>query len=259
MKKILQAQLRIDETSNRGAKGDWWEQQSITALEQKVLEAKKPMTHFLNPELFDADALQSVFQAIMQIFISTYPERKGLRNLLDQLRLETVDFVSWIKAVLTEEGELIIRWAEKYEVESSLLFFMINTPLQPFIEELARQASSSFYDRWWQARCPICGRIPKIAHIRDRRRYLSCSYCGAEYRSDHFLCVHCENKDPYTLKYMRMEGKPGYQIDFCTKCKNYLKVIIDGVLPEPVPGFLADILTLNLDVQAQQADLLKHG
>jgi hypothetical protein len=47
MKKILRAQLRIDETSNKGAKRDWWEQQSITALEQKALEAKKPMTHFL--------------------------------------------------------------------------------------------------------------------------------------------------------------------------------------------------------------------
>jgi len=58
---------------------------------------------------------------------------------------------------------------------------------------------------------------------------------------------------------MRIEGTPEYQIDFCTKCKNYLKVIIDGVLPEPIPGFLADILTLNLDVQAQQADLIKHG
>jgi FdhE protein len=259
MKKILRAQLRIDETSNKGAKRGWWEQQSITALEQKALEAKKPMTHFLNPELFDMDALQPVFQAIVQIFISTYPERKGLRKLLNQLGLGTADFVSWIKAVLTEEGELIVHWAEKYEIEPSLLFFMINTPLQPFIEELSRQASSSFYDRWWQARCPICGRIPRVAHIRDRRRYLTCNYCGAEYRSDHFLCANCENKDPYTLKYMRIEGTPEYQIDFCTKCKNYLKVIIDRALPEPIPGFLADILTLNLDVQAQHADLVKHG
>jgi len=58
---------------------------------------------------------------------------------------------------------------------------------------------------------------------------------------------------------MRIEGTSEYQIDFCTKCKNYLKVIIDGASPEPIPEFLADILTLNLDVQAQQADLVKHG
>ena len=122
MEKILRAQLRIDETSNKGARGDWWEQQSITALEQKALEAKKPMTHFLNPELFDVDALQPVFQEIVKIFISTYPEQKGLHKLLDQLSLETVDYFSWIKAVLTEEVELIVRWAEKYEIEPSLLY-----------------------------------------------------------------------------------------------------------------------------------------
>jgi hypothetical protein len=41
-----------------------------------------------------------------------------------------------------------------------------------------------------------------------------------------------------------------------TKYENYLKVIIDRALPEPIPGFLADILTLNLDVQAKHADLV---
>jgi FdhE protein len=259
MKKILQAQLRIDETSNKGAKSDWWEQKLITVLEQKALEAKKPMIHFLNPELFDVDTLQPVFQTIVKIFISTYPERKGLKKLLYQLSLETVDFLSWIEAVLTEEGELIVRWAEKYKIEPAFLFFLINTPLQPFIEELSRRASSSFYDRWWQARCPICGRIPRVAHIRDRRRYLTCNYCGAEYLSDHFICVNCENKDPYTLNYMRIEGTPEYQIDFCTKCKNYLKVIIDRALHESIPGFLTDILTIDLDIQAKHADLVRHG
>ncbi len=67
------------------------------------------MTHFLNPELFDIDALQPIFQEIVKIFISTYPEQKGLHKLLDQLSLETVDYFSWIKAVLTEEVELIVR------------------------------------------------------------------------------------------------------------------------------------------------------
>ena len=256
IKKVLQAQLRIDETSNKGAKCDWIEPKSITSLEQKALEAKKPMIHFLNPEIFDLDALKVVFKSVLQIFISTYPERKGLRKLLEQLELGTDDFKNWIKAVLNEEGELISLWAEKYDIESSFLFFIINTPLQPFIEELSRRASTSFYDRWWQAPCPICGRIPRVARIHDRRRYLTCNYCGSEYRSDHFLCVNCENKDPYTLKYMQIEGTPEYQIDFCTKCKNYLKVIIDRALPEPIPGFLADILTLNLDVQAKHADLV---
>ena len=259
MKKVLQAQLRIDETFNKGSKCDWSEQQSITSMEKKSLEAKKSMIHYLNPENFDVDILKAVFREVLQIFITSYPGRKGLQTLLDQLELGTIDYNNWIKAVLTEDEESISRWAEKYEIEPSLLFFLINAPLQPFIEELSRRASSSFYDRWWQAHCPICSRMPSLARIHDRRRYLTCNYCGAEYRSDHFLCVNCENKDPYTLKYMRIEGTPEYQIDFCTKCKNYLKVIIDRASPEPIPRFLADILTLDLDLQAKHAGLIRHG
>lgn len=259
MKKVLQAQLRIDETSNKGSECDWSEQQSITSMEKKSLEAKKSMIHYLNPEIFDVQALKSVFREVLQIFITSYPGRKGLQKLLEQLELGTIDYNNWIKAVLTEDEESISRWAEKYEVESSLLFFLINTSLQPFIEELSRRASSSFYDKWWLAHCPICGRMPSLARIHDRRRYLTCNYCGAEYRSDHFLCVNCENKDPYTLKYMRIEGKPEFQIDFCTKCNNYLKVIVEKVLRKPIPSFLADILTLDLDLQAKHAGLIRHG
>jgi FdhE protein len=258
LQKVLLAQLQIDETPNKGAKCDWKEQ-LFAALVQKTLEAKKPMIHFLNPERFDVDILKAVFRDVLEIFISTYPEQKGLQTLLGQLDRGTVDLLRWFQAALSEEGASIIQWADKYEIESSLLFFLINAPLQPFIEELARRASSSFYDRWWQACCPICGRMPRVAHLRNRRRYLTCTYCGAEYRSDLFLCVNCENKDPYTLKYLRIEGRPEFQIDFCTKCKNYLKVIIDRTVPEPIPGFLADILTLNLDVQAKHADLIRHG
>lgn len=259
MKKVLQAQLRIDETSNKGFKCDWSEQQSITSMEKKSLEAKKSMIHYLNPENFDVDILKAVFREVLQIFITSYPGRKGLQTLLDQLELGTIDYNNWIKAVLTEDEESISRWAEKYEIEPSLLFFLINAPLQPFIEELSRRASSPFYDKWWQAHCPICSRMPSLARIHDRRRYLTCNYCGAEYRSDHFLCVNCENKDPYTLKYIRIEGTPEYQIDFCTKCNNYLKVIVERVLRKPIPSFLADILTLDLDLQAKHAGLIRHG
>jgi formate dehydrogenase maturation protein FdhE len=259
LQQVLQVQQRIDDTSNKGAKQDWMAQQSIISLEQQALAAKKPMIQFLTPVLFDGDALQAAFRAIVHVFLLTYPERKGLQKLLNQLDRGAVDFMSWITAVFAEDGEAIVRWAEKYELASSLFYMLITAPLQPFMEELARQASSSFYDKWWQARCPICGQTPRVARLRDRRRFLTCTYCGAEYRSDLFLCVNCDNKDPYTLQYMQFDGTPAFQIDFCTRCRNYLKVINDQALPEPIPGFLADLLTLELDVHAKHVDLVRHG
>lgn len=255
LQQVLEVQQPIDDTSSKGATPNWTEQLSINNLEQQALKAKKPMIQFLPSDLFDEEVLKAIFRAIVHVFISTYPEQQGLQKLLDHLDRGTIDFMRWITAILTDDREAVLHWGETFELPPSLFYALITAPLQPFMEELSRRASLSFYDNWWQAGCPICGQRPQVARLRDRRRYLTCTYCGAEYRSDHFLCVNCENKDPYTLQYLQFDDTPAFQIDFCTKCRAYLKVIIDSALPEPIPGFLADILTLNLDIHAKHANL----
>ena len=57
---------------------------------------------------------------------------------------------------------------------------------------------------------------------------------------------------------MNIEGKPEFQIDFCTKCNHYLKVIIENKLKEPIPKCIEDILTLNLDIEALNAGLIRN-
>jgi FdhE protein len=87
---------------------------------------------------------------------------------------------------------------------------------------------------------------------------LVCTFCGTEYLSDNFFCVHCGNKDPYTLKYIEVEAKSAFKIDFCTKCKHYIKVIEETKLKDPLPNGLEDILTINLDFIAKDASLLRN-
>jgi FdhE protein len=131
--------------------------------------------------------------------------------------------------------------------------------IQPCLKEIARKIDSSTLDKWWQASCPVCGRLPVVARLRDRKRYLVCTFCSTEYLSDRFLCVHCSNKDPYTLSFLIDQTQPVLQIDFCTKCKHYLKVIDEAKLKEPIPKGLEDILTLDLDVLAKNKELLRDS
>ena len=258
-RKVLQAQLLVDAPSNKGARADWSDQLSVTFLEKNALETKKPIVHFLNSVLFDIYSLIPVFRKVAEVFIATHTDREGLRNFLDHVDAGKIDFMKLIEAILREDEKPILSFAEKFGVEPSLLLFLVNTSIQPFIEEISRRVSPSFYDRWWRAHCPVCGRIPSVARIRNRRRYLMCNFCGAEYLSDYFLCVNCGNKDPYTLKYMRIEGRPEFQIDFCAKCKHYIKVIIESMLREPIPRCVEDVLTLDLDIEAKHAGLIRHG
>jgi len=258
-RRVLQAQLETDATSDKGARSGWNDQVSLALLEQRSLVTKRPIVHFLDPAIFDVDSLISVFRRVVESLISIHPEKKGLRGLLDHIDDEKIDFMKLMEAALREDEASIMSCAGKFGVEPSLLLFLVTTSIQPFIEEFSRRVSPSFFDRWWRAHCPVCGRIPVVARIRNRRRYLMCDFCGAEYLSDYFLCVNCGNIDPYTLKYMRIEGKPGFQIDFCTKCKHYIKVIIEDALREPIPRCVEDILTLDLDVEAKHAGLMRNG
>lgn len=251
--KVLQSQSRL-----KGIITKYCSHLAIPLLEKKSLETKEPITHFLDPRTFEAEA-GSLTVVLIQIItlLQGKDTPQGLHALHQQLVSEQLPLLPLIQAVLREEETTIQNYATEFELDPSLFLYIISAPLQPFMEEIARQVSATFYERWWRSPCPICGRKPSVARIRKRRRYLMCHFCGAEYLSDYFICVNCGNKDPYTLKFLSIDEKPEFQIDFCTKCKNYLKVINDDRLTEGIPRFLEDILTLNLDVEAKKAGLIR--
>ena len=257
-KKILLAQSEMDIYSKK-TRADWIGKLSLSSLEKKVLDTKEPLVHFLDFTVFDANTLVSIFRKVVEALISKYPKTNGLRKLVNHLNSIEIDFVKLVEASLREDKAPIIKYSEEFKIEASSLLFAVNASVQPFIEEISRRVTPTFYDKWWREQCPICGKTPSVARIRNRRRYLMCDFCGAEYPSDYFLCVHCGNKDPYTLKYLIIDEKPEFQIDFCTKCNHYVKVIITNALKEPIPRFLEDILTLNLDIEAKNAGLLRDS
>jgi hypothetical protein len=254
--KILLAQVEDETTAGIATSSNWITQLSLPLLEKKGLKTKKPIIRFLKASMFDPSSLMISFRKLTQVFTNTTLQNARFTTLLDGLNVE--DFMKLISAVLREDGQPIMNTAEQFDVESSILLFLLNASIQPFIAQIARSVSAAFYEKWWRTPCPICGQTPQVARLRKRRRYLTCSFCGADYPSDHFLCVHCQNKDPYTLQYLKNDDEPEFQIDYCTKCKHYLKVIIESNLKEPISRCIDDILTLNLDITAKNAGLLRN-
>lgn len=254
--RILYAQLEIDKVSKKGLTSNL-NKKTLTLLEDKSLKSKKPIIRFLEISLFDIKILKILFKNVVEIFASSNPNEEGLTRLLNQLKTDEVDINQLITSILEEDHGPIRDLAQKNMIDSSLLLFIVSMIIQPYIEEIANRASSSFYERWWKTICPICGRKPSTARVRKRRRFLVCNFCGAEYLSDFFICVNCGNRDPYTLKYMKFKEEEGFQIDYCTKCKHYLKIINEEALKEPIPRLMEDILSLDLDLKAKQAGLVR--
>lgn len=256
-KRILEIQLEMDNTSRKGATINWHNPKTIPSLQRKSLETGKPLIHFLDPTIFDLDLLSHIAKKITHFLIEQNIDQKGLKKFLSHIEDRKINLFKLIKATLRENIISIKRTAEKLDVPPARLLYIVSLLIQPCLEEIARKTDSSILNKWWQASCPVCGRIPTIAKLREHKRYLVCTFCGAEYLSDRFLCVHCDNKDPYTLKYLIHEAQPAFQIDFCTKCKHYIKVMDEVKLKEPIPRGLEDIITLNLDFLAKNANLLR--
>jgi len=230
--------------------------QIIKDIGERTLKAKKPIIYFLDSLIFDSNLLYPMFKKIIKIFSERDSIRGSSEKLLNLMN-EKINLIELIEATLREDETFIIQYAEKLGVQPSLLLYIISALMQPLLEDIARKIDPSFYDKWWQAFCPICGRIPNVARLRQRKRYLVCTFCGAEYLYDNFTCVHCNNKDPYSLKFLTIDGKPEFQIDFCVKCKHYIKVIDEKQLKDTIPSGLEDIMTLDLDLVAKGEGLVR--
>jgi len=256
-KKVLQIQLEIDDMPTKGTTVDWRDQTITSNLQRKSIETKKPIIHFLDPSIFDLNLLFYIARKIVHVLIERTISERGLKKFSSLMEDGKINLSKLIEAILREDIVSIRRTAEKLNIQPVLLLYIASVLIQPCLQEIARKVDSAILDKWWQASCPVCGRIPVMARLRNRKRYLVCSFCGTEYLSDRFLCVHCGNKDPYTLKYLIDQTQPAFQIDFCTKCKHYIKVIDEAKLKEPIPRGLEDILTLDLDFSAKNADLIR--
>jgi len=252
---ILQIQQEIDSSSTKGVREDCHAQINVAELQKVSLETKKPIISHVDSTVFDYDVLLPLFEKIVKLLSEQNNSTPGLKKFLDPLKNNSMKLSTIVRAVMDEDATSIGTLAKELDVSPALLLHATSALLQPCLEEIARRIDTSFSNNWWQTSCPVCGRTPIVARVRNRRRHLLCTFCGAEYLSDRFVCVHCGNKDPYTLKFMAPERQPGFQIDFCTSCKQYIKVIDEEKLRETIPKGLEDILTLNLDLAAKEAGL----
>lgn len=95
--------------------------------------------------------------------------------------------------------------------------------------------------------CPICGSPPVAGIVQqaDRRRYLSCALCSAEWNVPRLRCTSCG--DEGAIAYLHAEGDAGASAEACGACRAYLKLFDE----EKRPGADAaadDAATLALDL-----------
>ena len=110
-------------------------------------------------------------------------------------------------------------------------------------------------ERWARPYCPTCGSLPAMAQMLGaenvRLRFLSCGLCGTRWKYARTACPFCGN-DVQKLDSLAVEGEGGLRIDYCEKCRGYLKTY-DGTGDEAV--LLSDWTSLHLDFASRDRGL----
>lgn len=108
---------------------------------------------------------------------------------------------------------------------------------------------------WENSFCPVCGSLPSIGILggdRDGGMSLVCSLCETQWDFRRLHCPFCGNDNHEWLGYLVTESDEGYRINYCDKCKLYLKVVDVRKKGNGYSYQIEDILTLPLDILAQE-------
>jgi FdhE protein len=106
-------------------------------------------------------------------------------------------------------------------------------------------------ERWLRHYCSVCGSPPAMAQLigvdPGSLRMLVCGCCGNRWRYRRTGCPFCRDEDDHRLSVIAIENQGGLRIDYCEKCRGYLKTY-QGEGSETV--LLADWTSIQLDMIA---------
>jgi len=141
------------------------------------------------------------------------------------------------------------------DVDPGLLAFVFNTGLRPFLRARAQDLMPFVDDgAWYRRHCPICGGEPDMAALEkvNGRRRLLCSRCDSEWTFRRLGCPFCANEDPAQLAYYPTDDSI-YRLTVCEQCQRYLKTI--DLREAAGERYLTAerILTVSMDVAAEEA------
>jgi FdhE protein len=203
----------------------------------------------------DLKATSSLFPRLLEHLSSQKREdSKALRKALDRVQTDPQWIEHAIATFLSRDETTFTTMAQEVNLEAMVLRFVTSMALKPSLNALREAFSERIQkDTWNYGYCPLCGSSPDMASLDEQgKRMLHCELCGSEWRYTRLKCPFCENSEPKELGYFVSEEEEGFRVDFCKKCKVYIKTLDMRVVESPAPLELENIITLHLDMLAHE-------
>ena len=179
-------------------------------------------------------------------------------QVIDQGRL---DVATLLGALLARDQHAVRTGANHLGLAADLLWLVGELAAGPFAyalqqsltENPRRQADGEALARalsaWRPGYCWACGSWPALAEAHGAERRLRCSFCGAAWRADE-RCAHYGAADTSVDHVAPDPRRPKHQLELCTACSSYLKIIPAEHLTPFLLLPVEDLATADLDQAA---------
>jgi len=240
----------------------YWEQTAQVGLSEKeVKDAYAQGKPVLARSDFPVKE-EEVIQLLAEL-IELTKKVAHLKGPVKDLEVELKDksFVQkGIKAVLNNDHVFFRTYGEKFSEQPGIVSFLFYNSITPLAVKIARAIlpllPEEDYDH---GTCPVCGSLPLLSSLegKEGRRYNYCSFCLSKYKSARLNCVFCNYEYQKDHFYFQSKELPGFRVDVCDQCKQYIKTVDFRKLDQNVIAVLDDLAALPLDFKAREAGYLR--
>jgi FdhE protein len=203
----------------------------------------------------DLKAASSLFNRLLEHLSS---KKRRDKEALEKALSKAQDNPGWvtnlITAFLSRDETAVTSMAKEINLDPMVIKFLTHISLKPSLNTLKESAGERIEKNGWNyGYCPLCGSYPDMAYLGDEgKRFLHCELCGYEWCYPRLQCPFCKNDQPKKLGYFVSEEEEGFRVDFCKKCRRYIKTLDMRVIEQPAPLELENLITLHLDMLAHE-------
>lgn len=210
-------------------------------------------------ELFFVDRViaTELFEALSELAADSSPALAQAVSLTAMARQQgEFDLASAMDAHLAGDDRFFQTVGSLTPQTPRFIGFLVQAAMSPGLEILGERIYARFpKDRTWtHGHCPVCGSPPLMSRLlgKEGARHLTCSFCHVEYRARRLMCPYCGEDDAKKLDYFTTPDEPGYRVDTCSTCKQYIKTTDFRNFDRPSQPLLDDLESLALDIAVQK-------
>jgi len=211
----------------------------------------------------DMPAAQRLFKVLCEAAQTASPKLAHAASVLSACLQSRQDIIKrGFECIGSSDQAALQTLSEDLGIDKDILIFFLYHSIWPSVARHVQSFSNEQLVRmeWQEGFCPICGSTPNLAYLADNgKRFLVCGFCRYQWAFNRIKCPYCANEHAETMGYFFNEEEKAYRVHFCDSCHQYIKTVDTRLLARDFYPPLEDLMTIHLDLQAEQRGYLRSG